>query len=172
MKFTECDNCFEQVEAKDFFRKDLGWCCVCPKCGATIKIDDIADFLLPAGTKIKISDGRFGIIDSFRNPFANKFDDIEYEIRLINKNDLNNFTILARRHFEPVSDWRLTERTFARVVKVCHYPRNQDYSNVPCYNCVDRTLCNRDILERLARYEDTGLLPEEIEELKKKIEKE
>lgn len=166
MRFTECKNCFEQVEAKDFFEKDSGWYCTCPKCGATIKIHDITDFLLPPGTKIQISDGRFGVVDGYENVCTSSFQDIEYRIRLTNENDINNAVVLSRKHFVPVHNWRLTERTLSRIVRVCHYPKNRDYDNAPCYNCVDSTKCFSDILERLAQYEDTGLLPEEIKKLK------
>ena len=166
MRFTECNNCLEYVEARDFFKKDSEWCCICPKCSAEIKIRDIEDFLLPPGTKIEISDGRFGIIDSWTGTSPDNFNDIEYNIRLI---DDDSFLTLSSKHFKLISDWRLTERTSSRVVKVCHYPKNQEYSNVPCYNCVDRAFCNRDILERLAAYEDSGLRPDEVKELKGKM---
>ena len=166
MRFVECKNCFEQVEAKDFYKEDSGWCCTCPKCKATIKIRDIENFLLPPGTKIEISDGRLGVVDGYANTLANQFEEIEYRIRLTNENDMNNIIVLSSRHFKTTHNWRLTEKTTSRIVKVCHYPKNRDYSNAPCYNCADSSKCFFDILERLAEYEDTGLLPEEIKDLK------
>lgn len=48
---------------------------------------------------------------------------------------------------------RLTKREDGYIRRVCHYPENQ-YGDSPCYNCIDRTRCNKDLFERLALYED------------------
>ena len=162
MKYTECDHCFKIVEAKYFFKLDSGWCFSCPECSAVVKVDDITDFLLPIGTKIQLCDGRYGVISAYVHSQASRFEDIRYKIILEEK----SVTTLPRSYFEVVRDWRLTQRIPKRVVRVCHYPTNQEYSNVPCYGCVDRTKCSADILERLAQYEDTGLTPDEIKTLK------
>ena len=118
------------------------------------------------GTKIQLLDGRTGIIDNYASLFAEKFEDIEYRIRVEDEEASNNVAVVARRDFQPIHNWRLTERTLSLIVRVCHHPKNQDYSNVPCYGCPDAHLCFKEILERLAQYEDTGLLPDEIQKVK------
>lgn len=169
MRFTECATCFDQVEVVNFYKKGVDWYTTCPNCGSPILIDDIGDFLLPMGTKVQMLDGRTGIIDGHASLFTDKFEDIEYRVRIEGEEAPNNVAIVARRNFQPIHNWRLTERTLSHVVRVCHHPKNQDYSNVPCYNCSDAHICFKEILERLAQYEDTGLLPEEIEKIGEKV---
>ena len=64
--------------------------------------------------------------------------------------------------------WRLTDRDEFGVGRVCRYYA-KDRGEILCYGCVQRTRCNADLIERLARYEDTGLLPEEILKIKEKM---
>lgn len=60
---------------------------------------------------------------------------------------------------------RLTKRGDGFVERNCQYPQNLQ-GEMPCFNCIDRTKCNADLILRLAEYEDAELTPEQINELK------
>lgn len=65
--------------------------------------------------------------------------------------------------------WRLTDTDDYGIGRVCgYYAKETEISETACYGCIYRARCNADIFSRLAQYEDTGLLPEEILELKEK----
>ena len=60
---------------------------------------------------------------------------------------------------------RLTKRCNDFIERNCQHPQNLQ-GEMPCFNCVDRTKCNSDLIARLVEYEDTGLAPEQINKLK------
>ena len=65
---------------------------------------------------------------------------------------------------EEITMVRLTRIEKGRAVRNCQYPENW-VGEIPCYGCADRSNCDRDILEKLARYENTGLEPEQIKHI-------
>lgn len=62
---------------------------------------------------------------------------------------------------------RLLSRNGDVIERVCHYPEYRE-GDIPCYGCVKRPTCNHDLFERLYQYEETGLSPEEIEDMKRR----
>lgn len=165
MKYCECLQCGEFVEITGASKDMLGWHTVCPKCGGSFDID-IEDYVLPAGTPVKLPSGEIGVVSDFRDERAKEMHDILYLVTY--RIGAEEYTVRARHGtLTVIEDWRKTRRTEYGIERVCHYPKNQEWSNVPCYNCVDRTKCNADIYERLAQYEDTGLMPDVVAEYKK-----
>jgi len=165
MKYSECLDCGELNEMVSASRDELGWHTSCPHCGGSYDID-VEDFLLPNGTKVEMPDGTVGIVDGNDSETSDEFDDINYYVCPIMYTHeevwSNHYRMHRRSELTLVEEWRLTRRYKDLVSRECHYPRNEEYSNVPCYNCVDRTKCNADIFERLAQYEDSGYKPEDL----------
>lgn len=165
MKYSECLDCGELNEMVSASRDELGWHTSCPHCGGSYDID-VEDFLLPNGTKVEMPDGTVGIVDGNDSETSDEFDDINYYVCPIMYTHeevwSNHYRMHRRSELTLVEEWRLTRRYKDLVSRVCHYPRNEEYSNVPCYNCVDRTKCNADVFERLAQYEDSGYKPEDL----------
>lgn len=122
--------------------------------------------MLEVGERVRTSDGKVGSIKEFRIPETHvDFEEVVYFVHF----GMSGYgTFYPRHELTQPADWRLTRRDKYGVQRECHYPRNREYGNVFCTNCVDRTKCNADIFERLAQYEDTGLLPEEILKMKEK----
>ena len=155
----ECPDCMNRFAVNNAFRNESGWNVCCPVCGCIFDID-IEDFALPEGTLVQLKDGTQGRILRYYDD-CTKFEDIRYDVQ-IDRNLGRELRCLNRSQFSIIGDWRLLRRTRYGIERVCHYPQNQEYGNVPCYNCADRTKCNADIFERLCRYEEIyGPLPED-----------
>lgn len=165
MKYSECMNCGELNEVRSASCDELGWHTTCSHCGGSYDID-IEDYLLPNGTRVKMPDDRFGVIDGNDAKNSEELEDINYYVCPVEHTHeevwSNHYVMLRRCELSVAEEWRLTRRYKDLVSRVCHYPKNEEYSNVPCYNCVDRTKCNADIFERLAQYEDSGFKPEDL----------
>lgn len=54
---------------------------------------------------------------------------------------------------------RLTKRINGGIERICHHGLD---GTIQCYACRHRTQCNAAIFERLAEYEDTGYMPEDL----------
>jgi len=154
-KYCDCLQCGEFFELTGASKDMLGWHTACPECGGSFDID-IEDYVVPAGTLVQLPSGEKGVVSDFRDEYAEEMGDILYLVtyRIGHKEHM-----VRARHsaLTIIEDWRKTRRNELGIERVCHYPKNQEWSNVPCYNCVDLTRCNADIYERLAQYEDTGL---------------
>lgn len=165
MKYCTCPHCDTYFKLAGASKDSLGWHTICPDCGGSFDID-IADYVVPEGTLVGLRTGMKGFVSTFTDQYAADFEEIVYLITY--RVGADERTARARRtEFEIIEDWRLLKRTEFGVERVCHYLANQEQSNVPCYNCIDRTRCNADIFERLVRYEDTGLTPDMVVEYKK-----
>ena len=166
MRYTVCPDCGEYIPVLSADKDELGWHTSCPKCKGSFDID-VEDYLIAVGERVRTSDGKVGAIKEFRIPELHiDFDEVVYFVHF----GMSGYgTFYPRHELTQPADWRLTRRDQYGVQRECHYPRNREYGNVFCTNCVDRTKCNADIFERLAQYEDTGLLPEEILKMKEKI---
>lgn len=165
MRYSECLNCGEQNEVLSASRDELGWHTTCSHCGGSYDID-IEDFLLPNGIEVEMPDGTYGVIDGNDAKTARESEDIRYcvcpNIFTLEADWSQHYRMFKRSELAVVESWRLTRRYKDLVSRVCHYPRNLEHSNVPCYNCADRTKCNADIFERLAQYEDSGYKPDDL----------
>lgn len=84
-----------------------------------------------------------------------------YVIRL----DTDEVVAVPFGELKLVEDSRHPRKEGGRIARVCHYPRNEERSNVPCYNCVDRAKCDHDIYNALWLYEASGLSPEDVNEV-------
>lgn len=166
MRYTVCPNCSEYIPVLSADKDELGWHTSCQRCKGSFDID-IEDYLLDIGVRVRTSDDKIGVVKE-RSISGNHID-FEEAVYFVHFGISGYGTFYPRCQLTTPADWRLTRRDQYGVSRECHYPKNQEYGNTPCYNCVDRTKCNADIFERLARYEDTGLLPEEILKMKEKM---
>ena len=165
MKYCTCPHCDTNFEFTGASKDNLGWHTACPDCGGSFDID-IEDHVVSEGTLVGLHTGMKGFVSTFTDQYATEFDEIVYLVTY-RVGAEERATRVRRSEFDIIEDWRLLKRTKFGVDRVCHYPKNQEWGNVPCYNCVDRAKCNHDIFERLAQYEDTGLMPDVVAEYKK-----
>ena len=165
MKYCTCPHCDIDFEFTGASKDNLGWHTGCPDCGGSFDID-IKDFLVSEGTMVKFDGNTTGLVWKVNDAYATEFAEIVYLVSYY-VGVKPHIARLRRSQFELADDWRLLKRTKYGIERVCHYPKNQEWGNVPCYNCVDRVKCNHDIFERLAQYEGTGLTPDVVAEYKK-----
>lgn len=160
MKWWMCENCDSRpIEALNCAKKiNDTWYIVCPQCGSKSEFD-IEDYLLPKGTEVQFNDGSRGTIAGFTDTGAATAQDILYIIAPEGRQ-------YRRDAFVVKDTWKKLRRVEGGIQRVCHHPQNEEWSNAPCYNCVDRGRCNAELFERLAAYEDTDMLPERIAEYK------
>lgn len=168
MKYMECTNCGEIFAPKETINSNGKWFAECPECGKDTEFD-VKDFLVPAGTLVKLTgpEPHRATIISNDHEKAATLDFVTYTLKY--RVGCVEYTAQLRRDgFDIEKTWKkLRRHPDGSLERECHYPINQDYSNVPCYNCVDRTKCNADIFERLAQYEDTDLTPDEVSSMKR-----
>ena len=165
MKYCTCPHCDTNFKFDGASKDNLGWHTACPDCGGSFDID-IEDHVVSEGTLVGLHTGMKGFVSTFTDQYAAEFDEIVYLVTYRVGTD-ERTTRVRRDEFDIIEDWRLLKRTKFGVERVCHYPKNQEWGNVPCDGCADRAKCNHDIFERLARYEDTGLTPDVVAEYKK-----
>lgn len=131
---------------------------VCPQCGEEnvmqwdVKADGYKAFCPYCGNRLMLCDECMHPDGEYNGGFC----------------DYNSETETCRYNDEakPNGIDRLLNRDGELIVRVCHYPEYRE-GDAPCYGCVKRTDCNRDLFERLCKYEETGLSPEEIEAMKR-----
>lgn len=165
MKYCSCRHCDAGFEFTGASKDKLGWHTTCPECGGSFDID-IEDYVVSRGTLVGLHSGMKGVITTFTDEYAAEFDEIVYLVTY-RIGDKEHTTRVRRDDFDIIEDWKLLKRTEFGIERVCHYPVNQEWSNVPCYNCADRAKCNHDIFNRLAQYEDTDMPPDVVAEYKK-----
>ncbi len=165
MKYCTCPHCDTGFEFTGASKDNLGWHTACPDCGGSFDID-IEDYLVPEGTMVKFNGGTTGFVWKVNDAYATELAEVVYLVSYY-VGAKPHIARLRRNQFELADDWRLLKRTKYGIERVCHYPKNQEWGNAPCYGCADRVKCNHDIFERLAQYEDTGLTPDVVAEYKK-----
>jgi hypothetical protein len=76
----KCLQCGYEQEVKSWRLDKLGYCTTCDKCNSSFDIDkNIAQsILVPIGTKVKLKDGRTGIIDGNDFESTENFENINY----------------------------------------------------------------------------------------------
>ena len=103
IKCLNCGNIFEGTVSND----ELGWHGYCEDCDSSFDVD-IEDYLIPNGTKVRLFDGRIGIIDGNDNEETEEFEDINYYICPIEftkeKYWSNHYIMLLRNEFEIVNE--------------------------------------------------------------------
>lgn len=172
MTKCRCRNCDEYFDFTTAQQESGRWAAICPHCKHPNEID-IKDYLVPIGTQIQFTGGSFikgdtGTISGYIHENAGVFENILY---IIDRGPNRVLCHAHRSNFEILPTWKKLRRVGDCLQRVCHYPRNQAYSNVPCYNCIDRTKCNADIFEALATYEATDFRPEDLVALKAALAK-
>lgn len=172
MTKCKCRNCDEYFDFTTAQQNSGRWAAICPHCKHPNEID-IKDYLVPIGTQIQFTGGSFikgdtGTISGYIHENAGVFENILY---IIDRGPNRVLCHAHRSNFEILPTWKKLRRVGDCLQRVCHYPRNQAYSNAPCYNCVDRTKCNADIFEALATYEATDFRPEDLVALKAALAK-
>lgn len=169
MKYIQCMNCDEWFEFDGASWDQYGgWHTGCPCCNSSFDID-IEDFVIPEGTlvRMKAAPGNGRVIKIDTNNVT-EFQNINYLVEF----DDNIGVWLRYSQIEVVDDWRLLVRTPSNgIQRVCHFPKNKEYGNAPCYGCADRTKCNAAIFERLTTYEDSGFTPEEVQQIAETIKR-
>lgn len=165
MKYCTCPYCDREFELTNASKDSMGWHTDCPRCGAKLDVD-IEDYAVPQGTLVQFDGGLRGVVADFKDEYATELGEIVYLVNYrVGRTELSKR--MRRCEFDLVEDWKLLKRTDYGIERVCHYPKNQEWSNAPCYNCCDRARCNADIFERLAKYEDTEMPPDTVAEYKK-----
>lgn len=160
----ECRDCLEYFDFNTAAYDNGRWVTFCPNCKTPTPID-IEDYLVDIGTIVTMVNGETGTITGYDTTKADNFDDIIY---IVDRGAGKSNCHAKRCCFKIEDTWKKLRRIpgGGGIVRVCHYPRNQEYSNVPCYGCADRTKCNADIFETLAQYEDSDLKPDDVAQLK------
>jgi len=158
LKYCNCLTCDAYFEMKKAERRKGRWYASCPDCGCLAEID-IDDYVVPTGTYVKISPNHYGEIVKCSHKNAKDYSEILYLVLL--EDDGEESTFWAKRSdFTLAEDWRKIRRDENGFHRVCHYPANQEYSNVPCYNCADRAKCSYDIYAQLNAYEESDMQPD------------
>lgn len=160
MKYCDCPHCGKIFEFHGASKDKLGWCVTCPECGGSFDID-IEDYAVPPWLQVQFKNGEYGVVKTYIDHYATEFSDIVYMIEKY-VGDGTQITRAKRDEFTIPGTWKKLRYNGYGYERVCHYPRNQDYSNVPCYGCPDRTKCNDDIYKTLAQYEASDLRPEDV----------
>lgn len=103
IKCWNCGNEFEGSLSND----ELGWHGYCEECDSSFDVD-IEEYLIPNGTKVRLVDGRIGIVDGNDEEESEEFEDINYYICPIEFTNeqywSNHYVMLLRNEFEIVED--------------------------------------------------------------------
>lgn len=75
----ECFNCGETMELTNATNDELGWHTSCTECGSSFDVD-IEKYIIPNGTKVKVSDDWIGIVDGNDAVDTDNFQDINYYV--------------------------------------------------------------------------------------------
>ena len=160
MKWWTCESCDSgPVDVLNHAKKiNDTWYVVCPQCGSKSEVD-IEDFLLPEGTEVQFDDGSLGTIAGYNDAGAKTAQDIAYIIGPeCGQHRRDTFTVKKT--------WKKLRQISGGLQRVCHHPQNEEWSNAPCYGCVDRGRCNAELFEQLAAYERTNLRPDQVADYK------
>lgn len=102
----KCWNCGNEFNGS-FSNDELGWHGYCEECDSSFDVD-IEEYLIPNGTKVRLADGRIGIVDGNDEEESEKFEDINYYICPIEFTNeqywSNHYVMLLRNEFEIVED--------------------------------------------------------------------
>lgn len=162
MQYVRCHQCDANSRVRDLEKIGGRWLFYCPICHISTEVN-IEDFAIPMGTTVRFGEkpDEVGTIQGILPHSSHLLSLLTYKIRCENPMP---YTIEVRADKLTVLEpsWKKLVRTDYGIQRVCHYPRNQEYGNAPCYNCADRTKCNADIFDTLAMYEDSNLSPEAV----------
>ena len=103
----KCDRCGYEFE-ENLYNSLWGWRAFCTRCSTIFYVDDINDYLVPDGTKVKLADGRIGIVDGNDEEVSEDFKNINYFICPIEYTDeeywSDYYLFLLREEFEIVEE--------------------------------------------------------------------
>lgn len=155
-----CEDCASTPVEVLKAAKKIGkhWFVICSVCGKEEKID-IEDYLIPEGTSVLLKSGECKTVSGYDDSIAKTAEEILY---ILNPGGIRYLST----DFQVEETWKKLRRTQYGLQRVCHHPKNEEWSNFPCYNCVERTKCNAELFDQLAAYEDTDLTPEQVAKYK------
>jgi hypothetical protein len=102
----KCGNCGNEFNGS-LGNDGLGWHGYCEECNCSFDVN-IEEYLISNGTKVRLADGRIGIIDGNDEEESEEFEDINYYICLIEFTNeqywSTHYVMLLRNEFEIVED--------------------------------------------------------------------
>jgi len=102
-KTVECMNCGEIYEFSGASNDELGWHVYHNECESSHDIN-IEDYIVSRGTKVRLLDGRIGVVDGCDEEDSEEFDSINYWVCPIEFTNekvwSNHYVWLLRNEFE------------------------------------------------------------------------